>query len=252
MIISFYAYQFLIWIWMGVALAVFFLLLRINAPYGRHSSVKWGPAIDNHIAWLLMELPALVVMGFCFTRVISVSVVVAVLTGLYCLHYINRTIIFPFRIRTRGKKMPVVIMGSAVFFNLVNTFFLGYYFTHFNAYPDNYFSSPLCIAGVILFFTGLSINWWADNRLIHLRRPGETGYKIPTGGLFNLISCPNMMGELLEWGGYAIVCRNLPALAFLVWTVANLLPRALAHHRWYKKEFRDYPTGRKAIIPFIL
>ncbi len=250
--ISFSAYQFLIWIWMGLALAVFFLLLRINAPYGRHSSAKWGPTIDNHLAWLLMELPALVVMCFCFIRVIGYSTVIAVLTGLYCLHYINRTVIFPFRIRTRGKRMPVVIMGSAVFFNLVNTFFLGYYFIHFAAYPDNYFQRPASIAGGILFFTGLCINWWADNRLIHLRMPGETGYKIPTSGLFNFISCPNMMGELLEWTGYAIVCWNLPALAFLVWTAANLLPRALAHHRWYQKEFRDYPSGRKAIIPYLL
>lgn len=55
----------------------------------------------------------------------------------------------------------------------------------------------------------------ADNILIHLRKPGETGYKIPQGWLFKYISCPNMFGELVEWAGYAILCWNLPALTSL-------------------------------------
>jgi hypothetical protein len=48
------------------------------------------------------------------------------------------------------------------------------------------------------------------------------------------------------------MCWNLPAVSFLAWTVANLIPRALSHHKWYKKQFADYPAGRKAIIPFVL
>ena len=28
---------------------------------------------------------------------------------------------------------------------------------------------------------------------------------------------------------------------FLAWMIANLLPRALSHHRWYLSEFPDYP-----------
>lgn len=38
----------------------------------------------------------------------------------------------------------------------------------------------------------------------------------------------------------------------LLWTLANLLPRALAHHRWYGEQFDDYPRERKAILPFLL
>jgi hypothetical protein len=34
--------------------------------------------------------------------------------------------------------------------------------------------------------------------------------------------------------------------------LANLLPRALAHHRWYKQRFPEYPSERKAIFPFLL
>jgi len=45
---------------------------------------------------------------------------------------------------------------------------------------------------------------------------------------------------------------SLPGLSFAVWTAANLIPRALHHHSWYKKEFKDYPQKRKAIFPGFL
>jgi 3-oxo-5-alpha-steroid 4-dehydrogenase 1 len=48
------------------------------------------------------------------------------------------------------------------------------------------------------------------------------------------------------------MCWNLGALAFLVWTVANLAPRAFRTHHWYRQQFSDYPRERKALIPFVL
>jgi len=99
---------------------------------------------------------------------------------------------------------------------------------------------------------GMLINWKADNMLIGLRKPGETHYAIPVGWLFNKISCPNLLGELIEWMGFALLCWNLPALTFFIWTAANLIPRALSHHKWYKEKFKEYPSGRKAIIPYCI
>jgi len=34
--------------------------------------------------------------------------------------------------------------------------------------------------------------------------------------------------------------------------MANLVPRAMAHHRWYRETFKDYPEGRRALIPYLL
>ena len=251
--LSWPTYQAILYSWIALAVIVFFILLKIAAPYGRHTSSNWGPLISNKWAWLLMELPVLIVLYLLIIPgVILFSLPYLIIIGLFSLHYINRIFIFPFRIHTKGKKMPVIIMLSAIFFNVMNGFSFGFYFIYFPNYTNDWLDDPGFMIGTILFFTGLSINWKADNILIHLRKPGETNYKIPTGWLFNEISCANLFGELIEWLGFAILCWNLPALTFLIWTAANLIPRALAHHKWYKEKFPEYPLERKAIIPYIL
>ena len=88
--------------------------------------------------------------------------------------------------------------------------------------------------------------------IVGLRKPGEAHYSIPHGGFYRYVSCPNYLGEIVEWIGWAILTWSLAGLAFAVFTIANLLPRALAIHRWYRKEFSDYPATRKAVIPFLL
>jgi len=84
-----------------------------------------------------------------------------------------------------------------------------------------------------------------------LRQPGETGYRIPQGGLYRWISCLNYFGEIIEWAGWAIATWSLPGLAFAVWTFANLAPRARAHHAWYHQHFPEYPRERRALLPGI-
>ena len=45
---------------------------------------------------------------------------------------------------------------------------------------------------------------------------------------------------------------SLAGVAFAVYTVANLAPRAVTHHRWYRQQFPDYPEQRRALIPYLL
>lgn len=236
-----------------MAAIIFFVLLRITAPYGRHASAKWGPAIDNRLGWAIMELPVILMLFiFIFPFIHSLSAASWAMIGLFCFHYFNRAFIFPFRLRTKGKTMPLLVIGSGIFFNVVNGFSLGYYFSHFAHYTLAWFADARFIIGVVLFFAGMFINWKADNMLIHLRKPNETHYAIPEKWLFDYISCPNLFGELIEWLGFAILCWNLPAVCFFIWTAANLIPRAIAHHTWYKNKFSNYPEKRYAIIPFVV
>jgi hypothetical protein len=241
--------------WIGVAVIIFPFLLRITPPYGRHSKKDWGPMIDNRLGWVLMEFPSLLIFVLLILLAQNrPTTPVWVLFGFWTIHYINRSVIFPLRTKTKGKKMPVVIMLAAVFFNLMNAGLNGYWLG-FAAppYPSDWMTDPRFIVGGIIFIAGFGINQAADKKLIGLRKDGKKGYFIPSGGLFNYISCPNFFGEIIEWSGFAIMAWNLPALSFAVWTAANLIPRALDHHKWYRSYFKEeYPESRKAVIPYLL
>lgn len=240
--------------WMAIALITLISLVvfKVRAPYGRHSNDKWGKMIPNKLGWIIMEMPALLI-----TPIIALvgpsekDWFSWLLIGLWVLHYFNRTIIFPFRIRTKGKMMPLTIVFSALFFNGVNGFINGYFIGYlYDPEIARTYLDPHIIIGISLFFIGMFINMKADGRLIRLRSQ-NTGYQIPRGWLFEYVSCPNHFGEIIEWIGYAVIAWNLPALSFAVWTFANLIPRTLNHHHWYIENFENYPKSRKAVIPFI-
>ena len=147
--------------------------------------------------------------------------------------------------------MPVAIFVSAIFFNLMNGFLNGYYLGNYVTYPDTWFFTIQFILGITLFFGGMFANYKSDAMLLALRKPGETGYKIPKGFLFDRISCPNHFGEIIEWAGFALMTWNIASFSFALWTFANLAPRSVAHHKWYKEKFKDYPPERKALIPYL-
>lgn len=236
--------------WIAIAVLGFPFLLRIRAPYGRHTRKGWGPEMDNRLAWVVMELPTLLIVPLMFWLGAGPKGSVALLlVVLWTLHYINRTLIFPLRTHTRGKRMPVLIAASAIGFNLVNAGLNGWQLGWLADQPAAWMRSPVFIAGAALFVAGFVINNRADNALIALRKPGETGYKIPQGGLFRYISCPNHFGEIVEWTGFALMSGSLAGWSFAIWTAANLIPRALHHHQWYRQQFPDYPAERKAVIP---
>lgn len=154
--------------------------------------------------------------------------------------------------KSKGKLMPISIAVSAFFFNLVNGTINGYFLGFLSDYSNEWFYSIPFIVGIVLFVIGTYINISHDYRLIDLRKDGSTGYKIPHGGLFKYVSSPNLMGEMVEWLGWGIMTWSIPTLSFTIWTWANLLPRALDHHKWYKKQFEDYPVNRKAVFPYLL
>ncbi len=239
--------------WIGIGLATFLALVvfRIRAPYGRHARKGWGRMIDNHWGWFWMELPALIIMPVLSLIGPSAKTpTLLLLTGLWVLHYAYRTLVFPFQLRTKGKKMPISIVLSAIFFNLVNGFLNGYFLGWLAPSAGSVFSIHASI-GLVLFFGGAYINQRADRKLIGLRKNGN-GYQVPKGWLFTYISCPNHFGEIIEWAGFALIAWNLPALSFALWTFFNLVPRSLNHHAWYREHFPEYPKGRKAVIPYIL
>ena len=234
-------------------LSTFISLMHIKAPYGRHIQEGWGPTIPNKWGWILMEAPS--VFAFLGTYALGQharETASLLLAGIWLSHYFYRTFIYPNLIRSNGKKMPLSIAMSGFTYNMFNSYLNARWISHIGSYPSTWSTDPRFIVGSMVFASGLILNIQSDQILINLRKPGETSYKIPTTGGFTHVSAPNYLGELVEWTGWAIASWSLPGLSFALYTGANLIPRALANHKWYQEKFPDYPKDRKAIIPKIL
>lgn len=238
-----------------VGLFVFFLLLFISAPYGRHLREGWGPTMNAKLLWVVMEAPSPV--SFCVVYFMSDNAfkpVPLILLVMFMLHYVYRSFIYPFRMRGGHKRKPVVTGVLAVAFNLANGSTNAFAITELAPHllSTGWLADPRFIVGVVLFGVGYSINHQSDAILRGLRKPGESGYKIPYGGFYRWVSSPNYLGELVEWTGFALAAWTVPAAAFLFFTASNLVPRAFSNHKWYLDNFGDYPKERRAVIPFLL
>jgi len=249
---EFGAFQIILILSFIFAVGIFIALFFVSAPYGRHARRGWGYQLPNWLGWLVMESVSAIIMAIMF---IIGSAPKTITTVIFLLmweaHYIHRSYIYPFMLRDGKKKMPITVTLMGAVFNSGNAYLNGRYIFHFaeGRYTTDWLRDPRFIIGALLFITGFIINRWADNSLRGLRQPGETHYKIPYGGLYKYISCPNYFGEILEWFGWAIVTWSLAGLTFAIWTFSNLAPRAWSHHKWYHDRFSEYPTSRKALIP---
>ena len=244
-------YTLLLYMSFATALIVFISLFFISAPYGRHRRPGWGAMIPSRLGWLVMEAPSAILFAVLFWlgEAPKNSVTLSFLL-LWEAHYIHRAFIYPLRISDGQNRMPVSVPIMAFIFNLGNAYLNARYLFGFSGgYPESWLLDARFIIGVILFWIGYGINRWADRVLLQLRRGLKEGYQVPYGGLYRWVSCPNYLGEIIEWAGWALATWSLAGLAFAVWTFANLAPRAQAHHQWYRGHFTEYPKERKVLIP---
>jgi len=249
-------YELAIWIWLGIATGTFVLLMFVRAPYGRHERPGWGFRIPARLGWFIMESPCIIVMTVFFGIGASgwdlADPAGIIFYIMWMTHYIHRSWVWPARAHIIGKKMPISIALFAVGFNSINSWLNAeWIFSLHHPYPYTWLYSPQFIIGVVLFITGMGINIKADNMLFSLRKKGAIDYKIPRGGLFQWVSCPNYFGEILEWFGWALATWSMAGFTFALWAVANLVPRARSHHKWYMEKFSDYPKDRHILIPKI-
>lgn len=237
-------------------------LLFFPAPYGRYAEGAarlFGPGVPVRLAWLLQESPAFLVPISLLlfisegTSILLPDVTAPnkVLLGLFLLHYFHRSFVYSMLIN-QGKPTPFITFLLALAFCAYNGAMQTVSLVFGSQLPDDYCFTVRFAFGVFLFIFGLAVNVHSDRILRNLRAPGETGYKIPRGGAFELVTAANYFGETLEWIGYAVAAATPAAAAFAAFTVLNLAPRAISHHAWYKKKFENYPKKRKAYIPFIL
>ncbi len=242
-----------LWVYAAITVATILITTFIKAPNGRHEREGWGPVLPAKVGWVAMELPSvLVAIGAFVVGAQADQLVPRLLLGVWLLHYLQRTLIFPFLMRGKAKKMPLVLAAVAFAYTSFNAWINLHHVGDVGHYPTEWLSDPRFLGGLALFLVGYYVNLRSDHILRTLRAPGESGYKIPHGFLYRWVSSPNYLGEMMEWFGWALMTWSLPGLFFALYTVANLGPRAMTNHRWYQETFPDYPTERKALIPGVL
>ena len=213
---------------LGLAAVTLLALLFIAAPYGRYVRTGFGPQIASRLGWLIMESPAVLVFGaIFFLGPHRNEWVPLIFLAMWWFHYINRAFVFPFRLPANAKPMPVLVCALAIAFNVLNAVVNAGWIGHVGHYDSAWLLDPRFLGGAALFFVGFTINHRADMRLLALRKAPGSGYQIPHGGLHEWVSSPNYLGEILEWFGWALATWSLSGLAFALYTVANLAPRAL-------------------------
>ncbi|BBY32768.1 3-oxo-5-alpha-steroid 4-dehydrogenase [Mycolicibacter minnesotensis] len=232
-----------------------------QSSYGRFSTTKLGLNLNPKFGWWLMEIPATVVFLIAYlsgpARFEPTSLVLA---GIWALHYANRGWFFPLAIRqVPGKRssfnISVVVMGMLV--TSMHGFLNGALFSHnyFGRYGTEWLTDPRFLVGLAVYLCGFALLVNSESIVRNLRdkhAPGGAEYRIPFGGGFRLVTSPAYLGEMIAWTGFAILTWALPGVAILLITAGNLIPRALGTHKWYQEKFVDYPTDRKALVPFLI
>uniref|UniRef100_A0A6G1SN09 Polyprenal reductase n=1 Tax=Aceria tosichella TaxID=561515 RepID=A0A6G1SN09_9ACAR len=77
---------------------------------------------------------------------------------------------------------------------------------------------------------------------------------VPSGGLFEFVSCPHFLLEILLY----LIIILVQEFASNYWNLIFLLVfstqtiNAITEHKWYKRKYKDYPKSRKAIFPKLL
>ena len=249
------AYYLLLKSMVAIAFVVFVALYFVKAGYGKFRTPASGFSINNKTAWVLMEAPVFFTMAVLWLQSADPWLLPQlVLFLLFELHYFQRSFVFPLLLKGKGS-MPVCIMLMGVTFNVVNGMMQagGLFLFPPAEYADGaaYLIQPRTLAGIAIFFAGMAVNIHSDHVIRSLRKPGDTNHYLPERGMYRFVTSANYFGELVEWTGFAIASSTWASWVFVLWTAANLVPRAAAIYNRYAEEFGDVVYSRKRIIPFV-
>lgn len=246
-------YDWVLVLWVALALVTFPVLFKIPAPYGKFTRDGWGLKISSRVGWIVQECPSFLVYFGLFLNTDRREIKYYVLSFMFLVHYFNRAFVFPMRMKG-DKTTTVYVVLSAFFFTVTNAYLIGRGMLYFDSpLSEDFWYDWVRYLGMFLWGLGFYFNLQSDAILRNLRKPHESDYKIPYGGVFYYVTAANYFTETIEWLGFAIVCQTPATWAFFLWCVANLLPRAISQHQWYLQKFEDYKTlNRSAYIPFLL
>ncbi len=187
---------------------------------------------------------------------------VIILQFMWCGHFVRRFTEVLF-VHVYKRKMPFFeFIGASVYYGIFGLW-MGWSLNFYLAYviPVMAFFIP----GVLIFIIGEVGNCYCHYLLRKVRqRPSALSAiapskrVIPHGFLFEYVTSPHYLFEIVSWIGFYLATHTIAAGVFLLASTITLVIRALKNHRILKGEFNGidgnppYPAHRKALIPYIL
>ncbi|KAK6233735.1 hypothetical protein QUC31_006141 [Theobroma cacao] len=144
-----------------------------------------------------------------------------------------------------GLESTIVILGT--YFTLSSIMIYAQQLTQGLPEP----SIDLKYPGIVLFLIGISGNFYHHYLLSKLRANGSKDYKIPRGGLFELVICPHYLFEILGFVGMSLISQTLFSFSASLGSAMYLTCRSYVSRRWYLSKFEDFPKQVKALIPYV-
>ncbi|CAL1534474.1 unnamed protein product [Lymnaea stagnalis] len=121
----------------------------------------------------------------------------------------------------------------------------------------NLLESVRYILAVILFlwashFQHKSMLTFAALRL-EQKDKKPTGHFIPHGHLFELVSCPHFLCEIIIYISHCLVFKfsNVYLISVALFVLVNQTVVSVTAHKWYRENFPNYPPYRKAFLPYL-
>lgn len=181
---------------------------------------------------------------------------------------------FPF-LQPSMSPLHVLVWALAAGFQVLNATCLGSWLAAYGPVTEEAWAAHSSLlqfsVGIIVFYLGLSSNFFHDEELREIRRrelarqrrddgagPGGKGsggvekhYRVPQAGLFRYMLYPHYLCEWVEWAGFWMAAGwgCVPARTFLINEVFSMLPRAVRGKRWYVERFGDEVGKKWAVIP---
>jgi very-long-chain enoyl-CoA reductase len=246
-----------------VALTVFFTLFGglgnvLNIPFFTRDGglltyskfakgVVLGPTVPSRVGMTLVYAPA------CYFGVSALGKMssqtlwthrTALTSAMMVAHFGKRTLECLF-LHSYSGGMP-----------LASSLFISFFYSILSVSNSHYaaFSPPLTgfpSVGFALFLVGTLGNLYHHVLLANLRKPGETGYKVPRGGWFEYVAAPHYFFELMGHLGVAMTTQHFVSLGMFTGMAAYLVERSMAQSAWNRKKIEDYPRDRKNIVPML-
>mmetsp|Transcript_25782 Transcript_25782/g.56172 ORF Transcript_25782/g.56172 Transcript_25782/m.56172 type:complete len:308 (+) Transcript_25782:189-1112(+) len=161
--------------------------------------------------------------------------------GYWAFHYIKR-IVETFTIHRFGHAtMPIFNLFKNCGYYWGCAAFVGYFVNHPLYTPPSELQSKVALGLAVL---AQLANLRCHIILANLRAPGDKGYKIPRGFLFNFITCANYTAEIWGWILFSVATQALPAAIFTLMGAGQMAQWALQKHKRLRKIF-DGKDGRE-------